>query len=177
MVLAWIAATLSTRQNGLFTQLRIGRHGVPFRVLKIRTMRALPGVTTTATATTDPRITTIGRWLRKLKLDELPQLFQVFVGQMSFVGPRPDVSGFADRLAGEDRAILTLRPGLTGPATLAFRDEEDLLAAQDDPERYNREVIYPAKVRLNRAYLEDYTLAEDLRCIIQTVFPRKTVKQ
>ncbi|MCB1054706.1 MAG: sugar transferase, partial [Acidobacteria bacterium] len=100
---------------------------------------------------------------------ELPQLWNVLVGQMSFVGPRPDVEGFADRLEGPDRVVLTLRPGITGPATLAFRREEELLAAQPDPETYNREVIWPEKVRLNREYVATWSFWRDLGYLWRTV--------
>jgi lipopolysaccharide/colanic/teichoic acid biosynthesis glycosyltransferase len=89
---------------------------------------------------------------------------------MSLVGPRPDVPGFADQLQGSDRIILSIRPGITGPATVKFRDEEALLAEQGDPETYNREVIYPEKVRLNREYIENYRFSSDLRLLLQTVF-------
>jgi lipopolysaccharide/colanic/teichoic acid biosynthesis glycosyltransferase len=169
MLLAAFLATIDTRQNGFFTQTRVGRGGQLFRTIKIRTMRNVPGVTTTVTSARDPRITRLGRFFRRTKLDELPQLINVLLGQMSFVGPRPDVPGFADQLNGADRLILAIRPGITGPATLAFRDEEVLLAAQADPERYNREVIYPEKVRLNRIYIEQYNLRKDLTYLIQTV--------
>jgi lipopolysaccharide/colanic/teichoic acid biosynthesis glycosyltransferase len=102
-------------------------------------------------------------------LDELPQLLNILLGHMSFVGPRPDVPGYADRLEGEDRVILTVRPGLTGPATLKYRNEEDLLARSDDPAKYNDEVIYPDKVRINRAYVLDYSFAKDMRYLLQTL--------
>ena len=125
---------------------------------------------TTVTTSYDARITGIGAILRRLKLDELPQLINVLTGTMSFVGPRPDVPGYADRLDGDDRVVLSVRPGITGPATLHFRNEEELLAGQEDPEWYNREVIYPAKVRMNRHYIENYSLREDLRLIWRTVF-------
>jgi lipopolysaccharide/colanic/teichoic acid biosynthesis glycosyltransferase len=169
MLLAAFLATIDTRQNGFFTQTRVGRGGQLFRTIKIRTMRNVPGVKTTVTSARDPRITRLGRFFRRTKLDELPQLINVLLGQMSFVGPRPDVPGFADQLSGPDRIILAIRPGITGPATLAFRHEEALLAAQTDPERYNREVIYPEKVRLNRIYIEQYHLRKDLTYLIQTV--------
>lgn len=132
-------------------------------------MKNLPGINTNVTTDKDPRITRLGRFFRKTKIDELPQLINVFLGQMSFVGPRPDVPGFADKLTGDDRIILTVRPGITGPATLKFRDEEKLLAAQSDPERYNREVIYPEKVRLNREYVENYSFWQDIKYIFQTI--------
>lgn len=167
-------AALDTRQNGFFIQDRVGRHGKLFKVIKLRTMRYDPTVQTNVTTSKDPRITRWGAFFRRTKLDELPQLFNVLVGQMSFVGPRPDVSGLADRLTGADKIILTVRPGITGPATLHFRHEEELLAQQADPETYNLHVIYPEKVRLNRAYIETYSLANDIKYLIATVFPDKT---
>lgn len=170
LLLAWVAATVDTRANGFFTQERVGRHGRIFRVIKLRTMRSDEGLTTTVTTGHDPRITRIGRFFRRTKLDELPQLINVLKGDMSFVGPRPDVPGYADALEGADRVILTVRPGITGPATLAYRNEEALLAAVPDPEAYNREVIYPDKVRLNRAYVENWSFWRDLVYIWRTVF-------
>lgn len=169
ILLAWLGASLDTRSNGFFIQERVGQHGRRFRVVKIKTMRPDTKITTTVTRSGDPRITPLGQFFRKTKLDELPQLWNVLLGQMSFVGPRPDVPGFADALAGQDRAVLSLRPGITGPATLAYRNEEEILAAQADPERYNREVIYPDKVRLNLEYIRNWSLAGDIRYIFQTV--------
>lgn len=169
IVPAFILASLDTRMNGFFTQERIGRDGRRFRIVKIRTMRPVSGIDTSVTSSHDPRITRLGRFFRRTKIDELPQLFNVLLGNMSFVGPRPDVPGFADLLQGDDRVVLTLRPGITGPATLRFRNEEQLLAAQADPERYNREVIYPEKVRLNREYVRNYSLGRDLHYILETI--------
>ncbi|MCO6439710.1 MAG: sugar transferase [Nitrococcus mobilis] len=168
--LAWLAARWDTGASGFFVQERVGRYGRPFRVIKLRTMRVDPVVATTVTTSGDVRITPVGRFLRRTKLDELPQLINVLKGDMSFVGPRPDMPGYADALGGEDRIILTVRPGITGPATLKYRDEERLLAEQGDPERYNREVIYPDKVRLNREYVEQYSFLRDLVYIWRTVF-------
>jgi len=119
----------------------------------------------------DRRVTSFGGWLRRFKLDELPQLFNVLKGEMSFVGPRPDVPGYMDKLQGEAAALLQLRPGITGPATLAFRNEEALLAKTADPQAYNDQVIFPEKVRLNLQYLNSMSLARDLGCIIQTLRP------
>jgi lipopolysaccharide/colanic/teichoic acid biosynthesis glycosyltransferase len=99
-------------------------------------------------------------------------LINVLLGQMSFVGPRPDVPGFADKLKGRDRIILSVRPGITGPATLKYRDEEALLAAQDNPERYNNEVLWPDKVRLNRKYVENFSFCSDIKFILKTVLER-----
>jgi len=165
----WIAAALSTRANGFFVQKRVGMHGKTFPVIKLRTMREVKGVSTTVTAQNDVRITGVGSFLRKFKIDELPQLFNVVAGHMSLVGPRPDVPGFADLLEGEDRIVLSIRPGITGPATIAFRKEEELLAEVDNPVEYNQNVIWPEKTRLNREYVTDYSLSKDIIYLWQTV--------
>jgi len=168
ILLGWLVATVDTQSNGFFLQKRIGRNGYPFYVIKIRTM--CPSVlNTTVTTAMDPRITPIGRFLRKSKIDELPQLINVLFGQMSFVGPRPDVPGFADELKGEDRFLLSIRPGITGPATLKYRNEEDILANVDDPESYNRDVLYPEKVRINLEYIRNWSFFRDIEYIWQTV--------
>lgn len=164
---AIVAARRDTGASGLFRQTRIGLGGQPFTVVKIRTMRAVAG--TSVTTANDARITPLGAKLRRWKIDELPQLWNVLKGEMSFVGPRPDVPGYADLLTGDDRIIWQLRPGITGPATLKYRDEEQLLADATDPEGYNRDVIWPDKVRINRAYAENYRFRGDLKCIWQTV--------
>ena len=174
IVLAFLAATIDTRRNGFFTQARVGRKKRLFRVIKIRTMREGPGIATNVTTDDDPRITKLGRFLRKTKIDELPQLINVFVGAMSLVGPRPDVPGLADLLTGDDRMVLSVRPGITGPASLKYRDEEALLAQQPDPERYSREVVYPDKVRLNVEYVKNYRFRQDVRYILQTMLSRQS---
>ena len=153
----------------IFTQDRIGENGGSIRVHKFRTMEVVQDYDSTVTVTGDSRITPIGAILRRYKLDELPQLWNVLVGDMSFVGPRPDVPGFADKLEGEERTILSLRPGITGPATLKYRNEEELLAGQDDPESYNREVIWPDKVRINLEYMRDWSLLGDIKYILKTI--------
>jgi lipopolysaccharide/colanic/teichoic acid biosynthesis glycosyltransferase len=153
----------------LFTQERIGRFGRRFRILKYRSMVRSAAAGGPVTVGGDPRITRVGKVLRQWKLDELPQLWNVIRGEMSLVGPRADVPGFMDRLQGEDRLILTLRPGLTGPATLAYRNEEALLALQRDPEQYNAEVLFPAKVNINKAYLKNLSFGGDVSCLIATV--------
>lgn len=170
ILLAALLATIDTGQNGFFTQTRVGRMGKPFTLIKLRSMRAHPSITTNVTGANDPRITPFGAFLRRTKIDELPQLLNVLAGSMSFVGPRPDVPGYADRLAGEDRIILTVRPGITGPASLHFRNEEELLADQPNPQLYNDHVIYPEKIRLNRQYVEEYSFAKDIVYILQTIF-------
>ena len=131
---AALAARRSTGLSGFFRQTRVGRGGREFQVLKLRTMRHVPGVTTCVTTDGDPRITRLGHFLRKTKLDELPQLWNVLKGEMSLVGPRPDVPRQLDLLSPDDRAaLLSMRPGLTGPASLKYRDEEAILAAAADP--------------------------------------------
>jgi lipopolysaccharide/colanic/teichoic acid biosynthesis glycosyltransferase len=130
------------------------------------------GTASFVTVSGDSRVTRLGWVWRKLKIDELPQLFNVLMGQMSFVGPRPDVPGFADQLKGKDRIILTVRPGITGPATLKYRNEEELLASVTDPEKYNAEVVFPDKVRLNREYVENWSFARDIRYIWATIWNR-----
>ncbi|MDQ7047700.1 MAG: sugar transferase [Sulfurovum sp.] len=169
MLLAWIVASVDTKSNGLFMQARIGKEGEPFLVFKIKTMNLLKGVDTTVTTSRDSRITKTGVFFRKTKIDELPQLFNVLFGSMSFVGPRPDVPGFADTLEADDRIILSLRPGITGPASLKYKDEEELLSKQDDPERYNKEVIWTDKVQINKTYIKEWSLKKDIIYIIKTV--------
>jgi lipopolysaccharide/colanic/teichoic acid biosynthesis glycosyltransferase len=154
-------------------QRRVGKDGALFSLIKLRTMRVIPELSSCVTAENDARITRVGSLLRKLKIDELPQLFNVLAGHMSLVGPRPDVPGFADQLTGEDRIVLSIRPGVTGPASLKFRNEEQLLADAPDPEKHNRDVIWPEKVRINVDYIKNYSLMADVKCILWTVFPRK----
>jgi len=169
IVIAWAVASVETRSNGLFMQERIGRYGRPFKVWKIKTMKPDTKITTTVTTSSDQRITKSGTFFRKTKIDELPQLFNVLFGQMSFVGPRPDVPGFADRLEGDDRIVLEVRPGITGPASLKYKNEEKILSKVQDPERYNKEVIWPDKVRINKAYLQEWSLGKDIEYLIKTV--------
>ena len=171
MILAgWLIATIDTRQNGFFLQDRIGKNGKRFRICKLRTMREDPYHNTSVTTQSDPRITKSGAFLRKTKWNELPQLINVLLGSMSFVGPRPEVPGFADELEGEDRVILTVLPGITGPATLRFRHEEVVLDSVHDPDAYNVDILYPEKVELNREYVENYSLFKDIKYIFMTVF-------
>jgi len=169
MLVAWAVASVETRSNGLFVQKRIGQHGKPFYIFKIKTMKTVPGVDSTVSTANDRRITKSGAFFRQTKIDELPQLFNVLFGQMSFVGPRPDVPGFADLLEEEDRLILSLRPGITGPASIKYKNEEMLLSKVQDPERYNKEVIWPDKVKINKAYIQDWSLAKDVGYLIKTV--------
>lgn len=153
----------------LFRQKRVGRDGKLFTMVKFRSMSVSHGGSSVSVAG-ESRITPLGAKLRKYKLDELPELWNVLVGDMSFVGPRPDVTGYADKLVGEDRVILKLRPGITGPASLKYRNEEELLAGVDDPQSYNDTVIFPDKVRINKEYYYNWSFRKDIRYIFQTVF-------
>jgi len=169
MLLAWFVAIVETQSNGIFRQKRIGKDAKPFYIYKIKTMRKIEGIETTVTTKDDSRITNSGEFFRKIKIDELPQLVNVLLGSMSFVGPRPDVAGFADKLEGEDRMILSIRPGITGPASLAYKDEEEILAKQKDPEQYNRKVIWPDKIQINKIYIKEWSLKKDILYIIKTI--------
>ena len=154
----------------LFRQKRVGKGGRIFTMVKFRSMVVSHSGSSVSVAG-ESRISPLGAKLRKYKLDELPELWNVLIGDMSFVGPRPDVPGFADKLVGEEREILQLRPGIPGPASLKYRNEEELLASVDDPIRYNTEVIYPDKVRINLDYLRHWSFARDLKYIVQTLLP------
>ena len=167
--LAILVSRLSTQKSGLFRQKRVGRHGREFEIYKVRTMREISGISTTVTTDADPRVTHFGRWLRKYKIDELPQLYNVLRGDMSFVGPRPDVPELVRSLKGADRIVLSVRPGITGPASIKYRHEETLLARQPSPDVYNRTVIFPDKTRINREYVERYRFFRDIQFLIQTL--------
>lgn len=174
-VLCVVALLIRIKMPGgpvLFTQQRVGRHGRLFTIYKFRTMVVGHGGSSVSVAG-ESRITPLGAILRKYKIDELPELWNVLIGDMSFVGPRPDVPGYADALTGDDREVLLLRPGITGPASLKYRNEEELLASQPDPQRYNDEVLFPDKVRLNRYYLHHYSFRTDLQIILATVSGKK----
>lgn len=154
-----------------FVQKRVGRNGKVFRMFKFRSMTTGHSGSSISVAG-ESRITPFGAKLRKYKLDELPELWNVLKGDMSLVGPRPDVPGYADALVGEDREVLKLRPGITGPASLKYRNEEELLATVDDPKQYNDDVLFPDKVRINRYYLHHYSFWMDLKIIFATVLGR-----
>ena len=156
----------------IFTQKRVGQAGRLFTMYKFRSMTVSHSGSSVSVAG-ESRITPLGAKLRKYKLDELPELWNVFIGDMSFVGPRPDVPGYADKLRGEDRRILELKPGITGPASLKYRNEEELLANVDNPQEYNDKVIFPDKVKLNLYYLNHYSFMKDIQMIIYTVLGKK----
>ena len=170
ILIVWLIASFGTKSNGFFTQKRVGKDGKLFTLIKIKTMKPLDGIKTTVTTKNDVRITPFGEFLRKWKFDELPSLWNVLKGDMSLVGPRPDVPGYADKLEGFDRRILELRPGITGPATLKYANEEQLLASIDDPEKYNDEVIFTDKVKMNLDYLDNCNFWLDIKIIFKTIF-------
>lgn len=174
-VLLVIAVLIRIKMPGgpaLYTQQRVGRNGRLFTIHKFRSMTVSHDGGSVSVAG-ESRITPLGARLRHYKIDELPELWDVLVGDMSFVGPRPDVPGYADRLTGDSRRILQLRPGITGPASLKYRDEEELLASVENPQQYNDEIIYPDKVRINLYYLDHYSFIKDLQMIFCTVLGRK----
>lgn len=166
----------------IFSQTRVGKDGKLFKIHKFRSMTNEREVSHIAYPNR-ARVTPLGAWLRRHKLDELPELWDVLTGEMSFVGPRPDVPGYADQLQGDDRVVLKMRPGITGPATLKYRDEEHLIEAyvkqakaegDSRPEEqiaqwYNDEVIYPDKVRINVEYYHSYSFFKDIKIILQTI--------
>lgn len=174
-VLLIVAVLIRWKMPGgpvIFRQRRVGQYGRLFTMYKFRSMTVAHSGSSVSVAG-ESRITPLGATLRRYKLDELPELWNVLKGDMSFVGPRPDVPGYADQLQGHDRDILRLKPGITGPASLKYRDEEELLAQVDDPVRYNDEVIYPDKIRLNLYYLDHYSFVKDIRMILCTVLGRR----
>jgi len=167
--ICWVIAAVDTRSNGFFIQRRVGRYGQIIRVVKIKTMYPSTHERSPLASNNLSSITPSGSLFRKYKLDELPQLFNVLAGSMSIVGPRPDVPGYADRLTGEDKTILLLRPGITGPASIKYRDEESILQNVDDPATYNDTVIWPDKVRINKEYMLNYSLLLDIKYILLTL--------
>ena len=158
----------------IFKQKRVGKNGKLFTMYKFRSMKPNSDGNSVSVAG-ENRITPLGAVLRRYKLDELPELWNVLKGDMSFVGPRPDVPGYADKLEGETREILKLRPGITGPASMKYRNEEEMLAKVDDPKKYNDEVIYPDKIRINLYYLKHYSFLDDIKMIVCTVLGKKMV--
>jgi lipopolysaccharide/colanic/teichoic acid biosynthesis glycosyltransferase len=167
IAIAWLIAAIETKSNGFFLQRRVGKDGKLFTIIKIKTM--YPNNGSSVTTANDDRITRSGKFFRKYKIDELPQLINIIKGDMSFVGPRPDVPGYADKLDGEERVILSIPPGITGPATLKYKNEEELLAKVKDPKKYNDNVIWPDKVKINMEYVRNWSLKKDIYYIIQTI--------
>lgn len=159
LVLVFITA-IDTQSNGFFKQERIGQYGKPFLIYKLRTLHLQTS-----------KISVWGKILRTSKLDESPQILNILKGEMTLVGPRPDVTGYADQLVGADQIILQLKPGITGLASLKYRNEEQLLALQTNPQHYNDTVIWPDKVRINKWYTQNRTLIMDVQIIFYTLVP------
>ena len=170
LILFSIAIKISSSGPVFFLQKRVGKGGKLFTLIKFRSMIVEQDNISTATARGDARITKIGEFLRKYKLDELPELWNVLKGEMSLVGPRPDVPGYADKLVGRDRDILKLRPGITGAASIKYVNEEEILASQENPQKYNDEVIFPDKVKVNLDYYENRSFWLDIKIIFATIF-------
>lgn len=170
LLVAAVAVRLDSAGPILFRQTRVGRDFRPFSIYKFRTMTVdAPERGGQITAGTDPRITPSGRWLRKSKIDELPQLFNVFLGDMSLVGPRPEVPKYVEMFHDQYAAVLAVRPGLTDPASVKYRDEAELLAASADPEQEYVQRILPDKIALSRDYIERATLAGDVAILFRTL--------
>jgi len=157
LILLVIITSLDTGSNGIFCQKRVGQNGRLFTIYKLKTIH--PG---------NAKSSSIGLFFRKYKLDELPQLFNILKGDMSFVGPRPDIQGYYDRLEGNDRKVLQLKPGLTSEASIKYSNEDFLLKSQADARSYNDEVLFPDKVKMNLNYLENMSFREDIRILWKT---------
>lgn len=159
LIVSFFLASIDTKSNGLFTQQRIGQYGVLFTIYKLKTIRPI-----------SKKISPVGRFLRKSKIDEIPQLFNVLNGTMSFVGPRPDIEGYYDKLEGEARKVLQLKPGITSEASIKYANEEVILEQQPNPLRYNDEVIFPDKVQMNLDYFHNQSLWLDIKIIFRTIW-------
>ncbi|WP_338409028.1 sugar transferase [uncultured Flavobacterium sp.] len=160
LLILYVLATIDTKQNGFFLQERIGQFGTTFIIYKIRTFSLSP----------EKPVSKFGAFLRKSKLDEIPQLWNVLKGEMSFVGPRPDVEGYYDILEGESRKILELKPGLTSTASIKYAYEDAILAKQENPLKYNDTVIFPDKIKINLDYYYSNSMYGDLKIIWKTLF-------
>ncbi|WP_416777009.1 sugar transferase [Xenorhabdus budapestensis] len=169
--ISWLVSTIETKSNGFFLQRRIGQNGRMFSIIKIKTMKPIGKYENRSSITSENSqlITKSGHFFRKYKIDELPQLINVLIGDMSFVGPRPDVPGYADKLIGDDRIILKLKPGITGPASIKYKNEEILLKEKSNPKEYNDLVIWPDKVRINKEYYLKYSFFADIKYIAHTL--------
>tara|TARA_A100001011_G_scaffold303343_1_gene317333 strand:+ start:135 stop:716 length:582 start_codon:yes stop_codon:yes gene_type:complete len=170
LILLILISKLDTENSGIFSQERVGKDGKKFNLFKIRSMKIDEKINTVVTTKNDIRITKLGSILRKFKLDELPQLWNVLIGDMSFVGPRPEVDEYI-RLVPKalQKKILSVRPGITGPASIKYRNEENLLELQKDPEKYNEEIIFPDKIKINLNYVENNNLISDIYYIYKTI--------
>jgi lipopolysaccharide/colanic/teichoic acid biosynthesis glycosyltransferase len=161
LFLGYIIATADTQSNGLFRQKRIGQFAKPFTIFKLRTVHPKTG-----------KVSAIGSFFRKYKIDELPQLLNVLFGNMTLVGPRPDIAGYYDRLEGADRKVLDLKPGITSKASLKYYNEEEILSQQQNPTAYNDQVIFPDKVKMNLDYYDHRSFWGDIRIMWSTFFDK-----
>ncbi len=159
IVISWLILMFDTSSDGLFFQKRIGQYGKPFTIYKLKTMHHKTG-----------NVSKIGFFFRKYKLDELPQFLNVLKGEMSIVGPRPDIEGYYDTLEGEERKVLELKPGITSEASIKYYNEEEILEQQQDALHYNDTVLFPDKVRMNLDYYYRQNLFLDIKIIIKTIF-------
>ncbi|WP_160136423.1 sugar transferase [Chryseobacterium sp. c4a] len=158
LLILFIIASLDTSSNGIFFQKRIGQYGESFTIFKFKTIHSK-----------NRNCSKVGKILRKFKLDELPQLFNILKTEMSFVGPRPDIEGYYDLLEGTDRKVLELKPGLTCEASIVYRNEENILRRQEDPLKYNDEILFPHKVKMNLEYLEHLSFKNDIKILFNTL--------
>lgn len=156
-----LLSSISTRSFGIFFQERVGKDAEIFIIYKIKTMRIMRNG--------EISLTWFGDFLRRSKLDELPQLFNVLFGDMSMVGPRPDIQGYADKLKGDDRIILSVKPGITGPATLKFSNEEEILDREENPLTFNDTVLWPQKLEINKCYVQEWNFFKDVRYLFKTL--------
>lgn len=162
IVLIFLSSAIDTNSNGIYSQTRIGKNGKPFTIYKFRTWHKRTNT-----------ISCYGHFLRKYKIDELPQLYNLFVGDMALIGPRPDVPGYADQLIGEDRIILSVKPGITGLASIKYKNEEELLSKHPNPIWYNEKIIWADKVKINKWYVKNKSLWLNIMILICTIFPLK----
>ena len=177
ILLCILVSRLELGENGLFRQERVGQHGKHFWIYKVKTMKSTAVASDSITVAGDSRIYRFGRLFRALKFDEFPQLWNVLRGDMSLVGPRPDVPGYADELPINFSEILLLKPGITGPASIKYRNEEELLGSCRNPEYVNDTVIYPDKVLINLDYGSNWSLRTDIRYLMMTVGLMKIPKE
>jgi|TARA_B110000305_G_C19436291_1_gene639168 lipopolysaccharide/colanic/teichoic acid biosynthesis glycosyltransferase len=161
LIILVLLSSISTRSFGIFFQERVGKDAEFFILYKIKTFGALRNG--------EIFLTWFGKFLRKSKFDELPQLFNVLFGNMSMVGPRPDIQGYADKLKEADRIILSVKPGITGPATLKFSNEEELLSEQENPLEFNDKFLWPQKIEINKCYVQEWKMLTDFRCLLKTL--------
>jgi lipopolysaccharide/colanic/teichoic acid biosynthesis glycosyltransferase len=167
LMIVGLAVKLSSRGPVFFRQVRVGQSGNPFQIFKFRSMRAGSESGLKVTASGDPRITPLGAWMRRTKIDELPQLFNVILGDMSIVGPRPEVPEFVARYTIEQRSVLNARPGLFAPSAIV--QEEELLATQEDKEKFYLTTLMPAKLEIDVLYCENISFREDMQVLFQTL--------